>query len=134
MERLVQENTAARWFCGFNLKNNTPDSVFSQTRKKIGTKILPKIFAGLREQLKRQGLMSEVFIFVGTVYLIAKANLWEERDKAIQKKYEKLNADVQVKIGCIGEAPRVSKARGNHLAEIRKNKMKSKNKDQDWLV
>ncbi|WP_316356303.1 transposase [Candidatus Neptunichlamydia sp. REUL1] len=112
LERFIQENTAARWFCGFNLRDNTPDhTVFCQLRKKIGTNILSLIFADLRDQLKDQGLMSEVFTFVDATHLIAKANLWEERDKAIAEKYEKLNnenisqfsADVQAKIGCKGK-------------------------------
>jgi IS5 family transposase len=112
LEKFIQENNAARWFCGFNLRDNTPDhSVFSQLRKKIGTKLLSKIFADLREQLKRQGLMSEVFTFVDATHLISKANLWEERDKAIAEKYEKLNnenifkfsSDKQAKIGCKGK-------------------------------
>ncbi|QVL54736.1 MAG: transposase [Simkaniaceae bacterium] len=112
LERFIQENNAARWFCGFNLRDNTPDhTVFCQLRKKIGTNTLSKVFADLRDQLKRQGLMSEVFTFVDATHLIAKANLWEERDKAIAEKYEKLNnenisqfsADAQAKIGCKGK-------------------------------
>ena len=112
LEKFIQENNAARWFCGFNLRDNTPDhTVFCQLRKKIGTKILSKIFKDLRDQLQNQGLMSEVFTFVDAAHLIAKANLWEERDKAIVKKYEKLNnmniskfsADRQAKIGCKGK-------------------------------
>jgi len=112
LERFIQENMAARWFCGFNLRDKTPDhSLFSQMRKKIGTKLLSKIFADLKEQLKSQGLMSEVFTFVDAAHLIAKANLWEERDKTIAEKYEKLNnenvsrfsADTQAKIGCKGK-------------------------------
>lgn len=112
LERFIQENNAARWFCGFNLRDNTPDhSIFCQTRKKIGTKILSSIFSDLRDQLKQHGLMSEVFTFVDATHLIAKANLWEERDRAIAEKYEKLNnenvtkfsADRQAKIGCKGK-------------------------------
>lgn len=112
LERFIQENNAARWFCGFNLRDKTPDhSIFCQTRKKIGTKVLSQIFADLKDQLKKNGLMSEVFTFVDATHLIAKANLWEERDKAIAEKYEKLNndnvskfsTDSQAKIGCKGK-------------------------------
>ena len=112
LERFIEENTAARWFCRFNLKEKTPDhSVFSTTRKKIGTNVLSKIFKNLRDQLKKQRLMNEVFSFVDAAHLIAKANLWEERDKAIKEKYEKLNneniskfsSDKQAKIGCKGK-------------------------------
>jgi IS5 family transposase len=35
--------------------------------------------------------MSEVFTFVDATHLIAKASLWQERNKAIKQKYEKLN-------------------------------------------
>ncbi|NGX32162.1 MAG: hypothetical protein K1060chlam4_00203, partial [Candidatus Anoxychlamydiales bacterium] len=169
--------------------------VFCQTRKKIGTNVLSKIFADLRDQLKKQGLMNEVFSFVDATHLISKANLWKERDKAIAEKYEKLNnenvskfsADNPAKIGCKGKdkywygykqhtsvdmqtglinkvaitpanvtgasgfkhacpsqracyldkgycinpAPKIAKAKGVHLAAIKKNNMKNKNKDQD---
>lgn len=196
LERFIEENTAAKWFCGFNLRDNTPDhSVFCQTRKKIGTNVLSKIFTNLRDQLKKQGLMNEVFSFVDATHLITKANLWKERDKAIAEKYEKLNnenvskfsADNQAKIGCKGKdkywygykqhtsvdmqtglinkiaitpanvtdasgfkhacpsqgacyldkgycinpAPKIAQAKGVHLAAIKKNNMKNKNKDQD---
>jgi IS5 family transposase len=112
LEKFIQENNAARWFCGFNLRDNTPDhTIFCQLRKKIGTKVLSSIFRDLRDQLQSQGLMSEVFTFVDATHLITKANLWKERDQAIAEKYEKLNndniskfsPDRQAKIGCKGK-------------------------------
>jgi len=112
LEKFIEENNAAKWFCGFKLIEKTPDhSIFCTTRKKIGTNLLSKIFTNLRNQLKKQGLMNEVFTFVDASHLIAKANLWEERDKAIVEKYEKLNneniskfsTDKQAKIGCKGK-------------------------------
>ena len=45
---------------------------------------LSKIFSCLRDQLKTQGLMNEVFSFVDASSLISKAQLWEERDKAVK--------------------------------------------------
>lgn len=113
LERLLQENTAAKWFCNFSLAEETPNySVFSRARSKIGTNQLSKIFADLRGQLKSQGVMSEVFSFVDATHLIAKASLWDERDKAIEAKYEKLNNEVlpkvahdkQARIGCKGKS------------------------------
>ena len=112
LERLIQENTTAKWFCGFGLAEETPTySVFSKIRQRIGTHRLSKIFSDLREQLKSQGVMNEVFSFVDASHLISKANLWKERDEAIQKKYEKLNNEVlpkvahdkQARIGCKGK-------------------------------
>lgn len=111
-ERFIQENNAAKWFCGFSLAEPTPDhSVFCNARKRIGTVVLSKIFSNMREQLKSAGVISEVFTFVDATHLIAKANLWKERDKAIQEKYEKLNNEVlpkvavdkQARIGCKGK-------------------------------
>lgn len=196
LEKFIQENTAARWFCGFNLRDKTPDhTIFCQLRKKIGTKVLSNIFRDLRDQLQSQGFMSEVFTFVDATHLITKANLWKERDKAIAEKYEKLNndniskfsPDSQAKIGCKGKnkywygykqhtsvdmqtglinkvaitpanvpdangfkhvcpsqgatyldkgycinpAPSIAKIKGVHLAAIKKNNMKNKNKDKD---
>ena len=99
LERFIQENTAAKWFCGFGLAENTPDySVFSKVRKRLGTKISSKIFTDLRDQLRKNGLISEVFSFVDASHLISKASLWKERDEAIKKKYEKLNNESLPKV------------------------------------
>ena len=95
LARFIQENTGGKWFCSFSLSENTPDySVFSRLRKKIGTHKLSEIFADLRNQLKNQGVMSEVFSFVDATHLIFKASLWDERDRAIEAKYEELNNEV----------------------------------------
>ncbi|MGE3919829.1 MAG: hypothetical protein AB7F64_02590 [Gammaproteobacteria bacterium] len=88
------------------------ETVFCKFRKRLRTKFLSEVFRDLREQLKRQGLMNEVFSFVDASHLIAKASLWEERDRAIQGKYERLNDEVlpkvavdkQARIGCKGQS------------------------------
>jgi IS5 family transposase len=94
-----------------SLSEPTPDhTVFSRMRKKIGAKLLSKIFAIFRDQLCQAGYMSEVFTFVDATYLISKANLWEARDEARKQKFEKLNNEVlpkvvgdkQARIGCKG--------------------------------
>ena len=112
-ERFIRENTAARWFCGFSLLDNTPDhSVFCRSRKRIGTERLSSLFAAIRDQLQQQGYMNEVFTFVDATHLIAKSNLWKERDKALKAKYDKLNNEVlpkvstdkQARIGCKGKS------------------------------
>ena len=111
LERYLGDSNAAKWFCDFDLMERTPDySVFSKIRKKLGTNLLSKIFAIFRDQLRAAGSMSEVFTFVDASYLISKASLWEERDEARKKKYDKLNNEVlpkvardkQAKIGCKG--------------------------------
>ena len=48
--------------------------------------------------VKAEGLMSEVFTFVDATHLIAKATLWEERDKARQQKIDQLNNEVVPKV------------------------------------
>ena len=99
LEKYIEENTAAKYFCGFGLTERTPAySLFSKVRKKIGTKHLSSIFKEVREMLKQSGYMSEVFNFVDASHLVSKNNLWKERDKAIQEKYEKLNNEVLPKV------------------------------------
>ena len=99
-------------FFGFRLKDETPNhSVLCTLRKRLGPKFLSKIFEDLRDQLKRERLMSEAFTFVDAAHLVSKSNLWEERDRAIQAKYEKLNNEVlpkvavdkQARLGCKGK-------------------------------
>lgn len=110
--RYLADSTAAKWFCEFDILERTPDySVFSKLRAKIGTSMLSKIFAEFRSQLKSKGYISEVFTFVDASHLISKASLWEERDKAIARKYDKLNNDTlpkvsrdkEARIGCKGK-------------------------------
>lgn len=112
LEIFLQENVAGRWFCGFSLRDETPDhTVFTRARKRTGVTLLSELFGQLRDQLKAQGYMNEVFTFVDASHLISKATLWEERDKAIKQKYEKLNNEVlpkvaydkQARIGCKGK-------------------------------
>ena len=99
VKRFLAENVAAKWFCGFGLTEPTPDhSVFCRARKRIGTKRLANLFALIRDQLKSQGYMNEVFTFVDATHLIAKSNLWKERDKAQKEKYDKLNNEVLPKV------------------------------------
>jgi IS5 family transposase len=99
LARYISENTACKWFCGFDLTEATPEfTVFTKFRTKVGTHLLSEIFADLKIQLQKQGLMSEVFTFVDSAHLIAKAKLWEERDKALSLKYEKLNNETLPKV------------------------------------
>ena len=92
LEKFLSENNASKWFCQFGLTDKTPDhSVFSRVRSRIGTNKLSKIFSLLRDQLKAQGYIAEVFTFIDATHLISKANLWKERDQLIEKRLEKLS-------------------------------------------
>src|SRR5689334_3280623 len=65
LAKYLEDNTAAKWFCGFDLTESTPEfTVFTKIRKRIGTQLLSEIFTDLKQQLQQQGLMSEVFTFV----------------------------------------------------------------------
>ena len=111
LQRFIAENTAAKWFCEFELLDKTPDySVFSKFRKRLGIERLEEMFLILKEQLKTKGLMNEFFTVVDATHLVTKSTLWEERDKAIKEKQEKLNnalvskfaKDKEARIGCKG--------------------------------
>ena len=111
LQRYLEDTNSAKWFCDFSLVEKTPNHrVFSNARKRIGTNKLAKIFNILRDQLREQGYMNEVFTFIDASHLISKAALWKERDEAIKEKYEKLNndnlpkfaTDKQANFGCKG--------------------------------
>ena len=57
LERYLQENNAAKWFCDFSLTEKTPDhSVFSRIRKRIGTN-----YNGLKKpDSKKSSFVSQV--------------------------------------------------------------------------
>lgn len=112
MERGVSENMAIRWFCGFELSDETPDhSFFGKFRKRLGTANIGEIFQKINDKLRDQGLISETFSFVDSTGIVTKTALWEERDKAIALGQEKLNnlnikkhaADKQARYGCKGK-------------------------------
>ena len=105
LERYMKDTTSAKWFSNFGLLEKTPNyRVFTNARRRIGTKRLSKIFSILRDQLKSAGYMNEVFTFIDASHLVSKASLWEERDKAIKAKYDKLNNEVLPKIAKDKEA------------------------------
>jgi IS5 family transposase len=92
LEMFLGENIAAKWFCGFDIGDKTPDySLFSKVRNRIGTKLLGDIFKGLNAQFKAMGILCETFTFVDATHLIAKADAWKERDNAIKDKQKTLN-------------------------------------------
>jgi len=57
---MLQENNAAKLFCGFGLSKKTPDfTLFTKTRKKLRAKVLGRMFAKMRDQLRSKGYMNE---------------------------------------------------------------------------
>lgn len=104
-ERFIAENTAGKWFCGFLLLEQTPDyTTICKFRNSIGTKQMSRLFNEVKHQIQAQNCCSEVFTFVDSTALISKLRLWEERDKAIAKGYERLNNEVLPKVAADPEA------------------------------
>ena len=112
LKEYLENNIAAKLFCEFDLSEKTPHfSLFTKIRNKIGTQKISFIFNELKKQLKEKGYMNEFFTFIDASHLVSKAKLWEERDKANQKKYDQLNNetlpkvayDKQARIGCKGK-------------------------------
>lgn len=113
LERFLEENLAAKLFCGFSLTDPTPDfSTFSLARSRIGTEGLADLFNSVRDSLRSAGLVREVFTFVDATHLISKSRLWEERDKAIKAGLERLNNET---IGKVGSDPQARLGRKGPL-------------------
>ncbi|MDX1920017.1 MAG: transposase [Candidatus Caenarcaniphilales bacterium] len=113
LESFLEDNVSGKWFCGFSLMDKTPDhSSFGKFRDRLGVEKLAEMFQVFREQLKAKGLKNEFFSVVDATHLVSKASLWEERDKAVKQRYEKLNNEVlpkvavdkEARIGCKGKS------------------------------
>jgi len=92
LEKYLQENLAAKLFCGYSLKEETPDySTFCKLKQRIGVENLTKLFNGVVQQMRDKNIVSDTFTFVDTTAVVSKMALWEERDKAIEEGLEKLN-------------------------------------------
>ena len=111
LQLYLQENNASKYFVGFNLSDRTPHfSLFTKVRDRIGTVRLSKMFNKINKKLKKNSLLLENFTFVDATHIVRKNKLWEERDKAIEKKIKKVNnvtlpkltKDDQAKLGCKG--------------------------------
>ena len=107
-ERFISENNAAKWFCGFSLLEKTPGfTTLCKFRNLIGTKQMGRLFDEVKRQLQAQGHCAEVFTFIDATALVSKLSLWEERDRAISKGYEKLNNEVLPEVSSDPEAKKV---------------------------
>lgn len=92
LEKYLQENLAAKIFCGFGLKGETPDySTLCKLKQRIGTERLTELFNGVVKQMREKNIVSDTFTFVDTTAIVTKIALWDERDKAIEQGLEKLN-------------------------------------------
>jgi transposase, IS5 family len=113
MERYLRYNLGAKYFCGFNLTEATPDhSYFGKLRKRIGTEKIADLFNSVTQQLEKKGIVSNVFSFIDSTAIISKISLWEEYDKAHEKESPsslhngnvfKYALDRDARIGCKGK-------------------------------
>lgn len=114
MERFMRENLAAKWLCGFDLSDRTPDhSFFSAFRKRIGTERVMDIFNRLRAGLKASGLIREVFTFVDASQLVSKLSTWDDRDRAIAEGLETFNNKTAKKVAADPQARFGAKSKNN---------------------
>lgn len=92
MEKVLQENVAVKWFCGFGLLETTPDhSYFGKLRNRLGAENIANIFNNINQRLNSRGLFGNVFKFIDASAIVTKTALWKERDKAIANGEKKLN-------------------------------------------
>lgn len=92
LERALAENVAVKWFCGFELLEQTPDhSYFGKLRNRLGAESLADIFNRTNKILRDYGLFGDMFKFVDAAAIVTKTALWAERDRAIKQGEEKLN-------------------------------------------
>jgi transposase, IS5 family len=112
MERALAENIAVKWYCGFELGEETPRyTYFTKLRKRLGTKSVARLFQAVVSAFESRGWVSDVFQFVDATAIITKNALWEERDRAIADGLEQLDnqqvgkyaADKDARTGCKGK-------------------------------
>lgn len=85
LEKHLEENNAAKYFCGFMLLDTTPDySNFNRMRERIGLHRLAQIFNRVRDSMKKAGIIREVFTFVDASSLKSKVDTWAARDKVLE--------------------------------------------------
>jgi transposase, IS5 family len=85
LERNLNENLASKLFCGYQLTDQTPDySTLCDFSLRVGPQRLSVLFRNVREALKSAGLVREVFTFIDSTHIIAKSNLWREKDLLLE--------------------------------------------------
>jgi transposase, IS5 family len=94
LERYLEDNNAAKYFCGFRLLDTTPDfSSFNRMRDRIGLHRLAQIFNRVRDSMKKAGVIREVFTFVDASSLKSRVDTWVARDKVLEDAKKSHNDD-----------------------------------------
>ncbi|MBU2258089.1 MAG: transposase [Candidatus Omnitrophica bacterium] len=114
MEKALECNVAVKWFCGFELLEETPDhSYFGKLRKRLGANNVADIFNKVNDVLRDKGYFGDVFKFIDASSIITKTALWKERDEAIRAGEEKLNNMVVNKYAADKQAKWGAKSKNN---------------------
>lgn len=121
LEKYLQENNTAKWFCQYGIEEETPNySYYSKLRKRIGVEKLRELFNTITDSIKNAGYVGGAFTFVDASSMLAKVNIWKARDKAISdkenaekddddnpkmnnKNVEKYSSDPDARYGCKGK-------------------------------
>lgn len=90
LEEHLQMHIGAKFFCGFQLSDKTPDhTYFCYLRRKIGTNRLAKLFNRVGRAMKKAGYIREVFTFLDASKVEARVDNWAARDKALEARQKK---------------------------------------------
>ena len=124
---LWEERDALRQQNYENMNNKTLPKVAHDKQARIGAKSKNKFWYGYKKHVSvdmQSGLINKV--------AVTPANLTDANGfKHVCPKHGAVYAD---KGYCVGDAPKEAKRKGVHLAAIKKNNMKEKNKDKDrWI-
>lgn len=94
LEAHLQMHIGAKFFCGFQLSDKTPDhTFFCHFRSKVGTRRMAKLFRKVGDALKRAGLIREIFTFVDASRIDAQVNSWAARDKALEAQQKQMEEE-----------------------------------------
>ena len=94
LEEHLQMHIGAKFFCGFQLTDKTPDhTYFCYLRRKIGTKRIAKLFRKVGRALKNAGYIREVFTFVDASKVEAQVDSWAARDKALEARQKRIEEE-----------------------------------------
>ena len=85
LERELEENVVVKFFCGFQLTDATPDySTLCEFSNRLGPQKLSGLFRTLGQALRAAGLVREVYTWIDSTAIIAKNDIWRERDTLLE--------------------------------------------------
>lgn len=94
LEEHLQMHIGAKFFCGFQLSDKTPDhTYFCYLRRKIGTNRMSKLFNRIGRAMKKAGYIREVFTFVDASKIEARVDNWAARDKALEARKKRMEEE-----------------------------------------